>query len=271
MKLFLKSILVGLGGISPGLSGSVMMIIFGIYRDTLDALGTLFVDFKRKIKYLLPIGAGIIVGLLLFSNVLKFFLDNFEMPTRFAFLGLIVGTIPLFYREMTQKGFSKKYIFFIVVAFTAGIVLFTVNRTTFPQVTDPNLFQKFALGVAVAATAIVPGADSVVLLSTFGLYELYLSVMANPLSRPDILLPMLIGIAGGGIIVSFLISQLFKRWYTATFSVIFGLFLSMIPNMLNESCRLAFNWQTAISLVLMAGGFLVSLHMGKMGNDRGNQ
>ena len=45
MKLFLKSILVGLGGISPGLSGSVMMIIFGIYRDTLDALGTLFVDF----------------------------------------------------------------------------------------------------------------------------------------------------------------------------------------------------------------------------------
>lgn len=263
MKLFFKSIIVGLGGIAPGLSGSVLMIIFGIYQDALDALGTLFVDFKRKLKFLLPMGAGIIVGLLLFSNILKFFLDHFEMPTRFTFLGLIIGTIPLFCHEMKKKGFSKGYIPVIVSAFIAGILLFTVNRAPFPQITEPNIVQKFGLGVAVAATAIVPGADSVVLLSTFGLYELYLSVMANPLSHLDILLPMIIGAAAGGIGVSFVMSRLFKYCYTATFSVIFGLFLSMIPNIINESCHLAFDWQTVISLVLMVAGFVLSLYMGR--------
>lgn len=264
IKLFFKSIIVGLGGISPGLSGSVLMIIFGIYQNTLEALGTLFRDFKRKLNFLLPMGAGIVVGLLLFSKILNFLLATFEMPTRFTFLGLIVGTIPLFYRQMTKNGFTKKYIIFIVAAFIAGIVLFTFNREPFPQITDPNLLQKFGLGIAVAASAIIPGADSVVLLSTLGLYELYLSVMANPLASLDILLPMVVGVAAGGIGVSFLMTQLFKRWYTATFSVIFGLFLSMIPNMLNESCHLAFDWQTAISLILMAGGFILSLYMGRM-------
>ena len=29
MKLYLKSIIIGLGGVSPGLSGSVLMILFG--------------------------------------------------------------------------------------------------------------------------------------------------------------------------------------------------------------------------------------------------
>lgn len=264
MKLFLKSIIVGIGGIAPGLSGSVLMIIFGMYRDTLEALGTLFVDFKKKVLYLLPVGAGIVVGLLAFSNILNFFLGRFEMPTRFAFLGLIAGTIPLFYRELKKEGFSKWYIPVILAAFIAGMFLFTLNQQTFPKVTDPTLWQKIGLGIAVVATAIVPGADSVVLLSTFGLYELYLSSLSAPLQHLDVLLPMLIGVGIGGIFISFLMTQLFKKWYTATFSVIFGLFLSMIPNMLNESCQLGLDWKTAISLVLMVAGFFLSLYLGRL-------
>ena len=35
---FLKGIIVGIGGVAPGLSGSVLLIIFGLYRQTLDAI-----------------------------------------------------------------------------------------------------------------------------------------------------------------------------------------------------------------------------------------
>ena len=42
MKNFLKGIVVGIGGIAPGLSGCVLLIIFGLYKKTLDALGNLF-------------------------------------------------------------------------------------------------------------------------------------------------------------------------------------------------------------------------------------
>ena len=32
MDRFFKGIIVGLGGVAPGLSGSVLLIIFGLYR-----------------------------------------------------------------------------------------------------------------------------------------------------------------------------------------------------------------------------------------------
>ena len=51
---FLKGIVVGLGGVAPGLSGSVLLIIFGLYQKTLDALGTLVVNFKKNVRFLLP-------------------------------------------------------------------------------------------------------------------------------------------------------------------------------------------------------------------------
>ena len=48
MKTFLKGIIVGIGGVSPGLSGSVLLIIFGLYQKTLDALGNFFKDLKKN-------------------------------------------------------------------------------------------------------------------------------------------------------------------------------------------------------------------------------
>ena len=45
MERFLKGIIVGIGGVAPGLSGSVLLIIFGLYQKTLEALGTLLKDF----------------------------------------------------------------------------------------------------------------------------------------------------------------------------------------------------------------------------------
>lgn len=262
MKLFLKSIVVGIGGISPGLSGSVLMIIFGLYQDALEALANLFVDFKRRIRFLLPLVAGMVVGVLLFSKILNFFLATWEMPTRFAFLGLILGTVPLFFHETKKHGFSNKYYLVILLSAVAGTLIFTVNPDRFPQITDPSLLQKVLLGAAAAVSLIVPGVDPAVFLSSLGLYELYLSALAD--FRLDILLPMAIGLVLGGVAVSFLMTRLFKRWYTATFSVIFGVFLSMIPNMLNESCYLAFDWQTAVSILLLVAGLCLSLSLGRI-------
>jgi len=108
MKLFLKGIIAGIGGVSPGLSGSVLLIICGLYQKTLDALATLFKTPGKNLRFLLPLGAGMGVGVLLFSKVLNWLLQYHEMPTRFAFLGLIVGTVPMFYGEVKKQGFSKE-------------------------------------------------------------------------------------------------------------------------------------------------------------------
>lgn len=268
MKNFLKGIVAGIGGVAPGLSGSVLLIIFGLYQSVLDALGSLFKDFKTKIRFLLPIVLGMFTGVLLFSKVIDFCLTSYEMPTRFCFLGLIIGTVPLFYGEVRKKGFKNRYYIVIAAAAMFGTWMFSVNPEAFHQITDPNLMQCITLGVAVAATAIVPGLDPAVTLSSLGYYEVYVSSLAN--LDLSVLLPMLIGLALGAVVISFIMSTVFNRFYTAAFSVVFGVFISMIPNMLNDSCVLGINTTSVISLLLMIIGFFVSFYLGdfKRNNER---
>ena len=260
MVNLLKGIVVGLGGVAPGLSGSVLLIIFGLYQRVLDALGTLFVDVKKKVSFLLPIVCGMGIGVLLFSRVLNFFLNQYEIPTRFCFLGLILGTVPLFYREVRKQGFSMKYYIVIVLAVIVGTWIFTLNPNAFPQIDEPTLAQSIVLGVAVAATAIIPGVDPAVLLSSLGFYEMYVRSLAEV--DLQVLIPMVIGLGIGAIGISFGMSMLFKHFYTMTFSVIFGIFLSMIPNMLNERCVLGMDVQSVISILVMTIGFFVSYYLG---------
>ena len=260
MKNFLKGIIAGIGGVAPGLSGSVFLVILGLYQKTVNAIGTLFKNFKENVKFLIPLFLGFGVGAILFSKVVDFLLNNFEMQTRFAFLGLVIGTIPLFYKEVKKEGFHKKYYIFIVVAAIVGLLIFSLNKNLFPTITDPNLIQSVFLGIAVAGSSIIPGVDSAVILSSLGLYELYVSSLAN--FDLVVLIPAGVGLVIGALIISFIINKLINKFYTGTFSIIFGLFLSIIPSVLNESCVLGLNVQTVVSFIVLILGFALSFFLG---------
>ena len=265
MRNFLKGIIVGIGGIAPGLSGSVLLVILGLYQKTINAIGTIFKDFKKNVAFLFPLFLGFGVGVIIFSKVVDFLLGNFEMYTRFAFLGLVLGTIPLFYKEVKKEGFNKKYYIVMLISALVGISLFSVNKDLFPVITNPNLLQSVLLGVAVAGSSIVPGVDSAVILSTLGLYELYVSSLAN--FNLSILIPAGVGLVIGVLVISFLMNKLLSKFYTITFSIIFGLFLSIIPNVLNSSCVLGFNVASVISIIIMIIGFAFSYYLGDVKNN----
>lgn len=261
-KNFFKGIIVGIGGVAPGLSGSVLLVIFGLYQKTINAIGTIFKDFKKNVCFLIPLFLGFGVGVLLFSKVVNFLLNNFEAPTRFAFLGLILGTLPLFWKEVKKEGFNKKYYIAIVAGLIVGILLFYFNANLFPVVTEPNLFQSVILGVAVAGSSIVPGVDSAAILSSLGLYELYVESVAE--LNFAILIPAGVGLGLGVLVISFIVNKLIKHCYTLTFSIIFGLFLSIIPKVLNGSCIEGFNIGSIFFVIF---GFLFSLYFGDIQNN----
>ena len=262
MKRFLKGIIVGIGGVAPGLSGSVLLIIFGLYQSTLNALGSLFRDFKKNSKFLLPLVAGMFAGVLLFSRVIDFCLENHEMVTRFCFLGLILGTLPMVWKEVRKEGFAPRYYGVIALSLVLGSWFLAGNPHLFPQIQEPNILQSIMLGVAVAATAIIPGVDPAVFLTTLGFYEMYVHALAT--LDLSVLLPMAVGLAAGAVGISVGMSFLFRRFYTFTYSVIFGIFLTMIPNMLTDSCVLVWNMRSVYSLILMIAGILLSWYLGDL-------
>ena len=48
MSNFIKGIFAGIGGIAPGLSGSILLVIFGLYQKMIEAMGTFFKDVKKN-------------------------------------------------------------------------------------------------------------------------------------------------------------------------------------------------------------------------------
>lgn len=268
---FFKGIVVGMGGITPGLSGSVLLVIFGLYQKTVDAIGSIFKHFKKNLLFLIPLVLGMGVGILGFSKVADFFLDNYEMQTRFFFLGLVVGTLPLFYKEVKKEGFSKKYYIHMAIAAAAGLALLFFSNNLFPAIENPNFFQSLLLGVAVAGAFIVPGVDSAVILSALGLYTLFVDSLAN--FDLKVLIPAGIGLACAALLISFVMSRLLSHCYTGTFSVIFGMFISIIPSVLTKTDRPApevynfgMNSATVVSVILTIVGLLLSFYLGDIKN-----
>lgn len=263
---FLKGLATGLGAVAPGLSGSVLLVIFGLYQKTISALNELFrlKNIWRNLKFFLPLGFGIGIGAVLFGKFVDFLLVNFEVYTRFAFLGLILGTIPLFFKEVKKEGFSKKYYLLIISSLIFGIFIFIFNRDLFPKVENPAFLQSVLLGFSVAVSYIVPGIDSAAVLSALGFYELWVKILANPFDYIKLFLPIAIGGILGVILISIIINKLIQKCYTATFSVIFGLFLSVIPSVLNDNCVIRFDAQTGISLMILAISFIASILFGNL-------
>jgi putative membrane protein len=259
MKIFLKSIIVGIGGVSPGLSGSVLLVMFGLYERVIGAIGGFFKDIKKNLLFLIPVFGGFFVGVFLFSKLIDLLLSTFPMQTRFAFLGLVIGAIPLFWREIRKKGFSKKYYLFIAISCIVGLALLILSKGSIDKITEPNIFQSVFLGFSVAASYIIPGVDSAVILSALGIYELYVSSISS--LDFSVLIPAAVGLGIGALSIAFIMTKLLSKFYTATYSVIFGLFISIIPSVLDESCKVALDLKTAVSIIFAILGFFVSFYL----------
>ncbi len=293
-----KGVAIGLGAVAPGLSGSVLLVIFGLYEKTLTAISTtvkaavgfaieFFKNIKNlkklkgsenfktiieNIKFLVPLFIGIAVGALLFSKLVDFLFTTVPMQTRFAFFGFIAGTVPLLFKEMKKEGFNRKYIFPIIISLAAGIGILILKLKVegaeaageiVGEVSkDSNIFSSIILGFTVAASYIIPGVDSAAILSALGLYETWVGAIANITSSFHILIPAAVGLVIGVLVVSFTISKLIEKCYTLTYSCIFGLFLAIVPAVLiDKTCFEGFgmNGATVVSIVLMIVGFVLSL------------
>ncbi|MFA6752719.1 MAG: DUF368 domain-containing protein [Bacilli bacterium] len=264
MKKFFKGIICGLGGVSPGLSGSVMLVIFGLYNKTIESIGTFFKKPKEKFLYLFPIFLGIGIGILIFGKIVSILLDRYEMITRLTFLGFIIGTIPLFYRKVKFKNFNNKYYLIIISAFIVGTSLMMLD-IEFTNTDSLDLFGSIFIGIVIATSTVIPGLDSAVLLSSIGLYETYINAIAT--FNLYILVPAVFGLGIGVLVFSSFINYLIKNYYTITYSIIFGLFLSIVPSVLNSSVKFAFNFTTLISLIFFVIGFLISFKLSKISID----
>lgn len=143
-------VLVGMGMLGaasmilPGISGSYMLLLFGMYDVVIGALsaGALREDFSGSLAILIPVGIGAVLGIGLLSNLLKFVLARYSAASHAALLGLLVGSVlglwP--FRSPTNPELANKPFRKGVVMLVAGAELGEVNA-------------KYALGLDAARAA----------------------------------------------------------------------------------------------------------------------
>lgn len=124
IKDILKGICIGAGAILPGISSGVLCVIFGIYDKLVESVLGLFHNFKKNFTFLLPLGIGGMIGVILLGNILKFLLINYPMPTKYTFMGLILGSVPLLLKKIhTHERFKIKYCIYAITSFGLGLLM----------------------------------------------------------------------------------------------------------------------------------------------------
>ncbi|QDU66760.1 hypothetical protein Pla86_18350 [Planctomycetes bacterium Pla86] len=79
--------------ILPGISGSYLLLIFGLYETVVGSLSLLKEEPVEAIGILVPVGIGAAIGIAALSNILKVALEKRPVSSHGLLLGLLVGSV----------------------------------------------------------------------------------------------------------------------------------------------------------------------------------
>lgn len=253
----LKGFALGAGCIVPGISSGVLCVIFGIYDKLVNSILNIFKDFKKNFIFLFPIFIGIGIGVFVFGNILKYLFANHESTIKFAFAGLILGSIPSLIKSSNKdKGFRLHYLLYTISTFFISIFLIMLeNNINYFGNIDANFLFLFTSGFFMSIGVVVPGVSSTIILMVLGVYSLYLESIS--LLNLSVLLPMGIGLICGCIVFLNIINFFMNKSYVQTMYSIIGFVIGSIFILLPEN----YNFINIIFFVL---SLLISLSFEKI-------
>ncbi len=272
-------IFIGLAVIVPGISGSTIAIIFGLYTGMLYAIGNILGDFKRCFAFLLPIGLGVVIGFAAGFLVIQSVFEKFLLILICLFVGLMLGATPAITKEIKGAKVNPLRIILLMIGFlipvaigVLSIVLSSAESETAATYTDFPwwLFVSyFPLGFIVSVTQIVPGLSATAILMAFGQFKPILGSLHSEYIMGNPIVILLFACLGIGFIVGLVsMSRLFsailsKHKHTAFFAVTglsFGSIASMFVN--TDMYALYVGWAEANTLPVsdvVIGGILLIL------------
>ena len=256
MKNFLKGFIVGIGKIIPGVSGAMLAISMGIYDKATQCICNFKNNKKESIKYLFPIGFGVILSIVFFSKIISWTLNKYYLITMFLFIGLIIGGVP-----SIRNNVNKKDYYIVIISF---IIFFFISISNIDNVyiVKNNIFDYFIFflsGIVDAIGTVVPGVSSTALLMIMGTYSSVIDAIGN-LDNVKILIPFGIGMITGLLITVRIINYLFNKCENKVYAFVMGVLLSSIVLLIVQSFKYGVSViGLIVGMVFMILGIFISL------------
>lgn len=197
----IRGAVIGIANIIPGVSGGTMMVTMGIYDKLIGSITGIVKNFKKSIKTLFPYLIGMVLGIGAFAFLLTtVLLPKAPLPTAFAFIGLIVGGVPMLVKKAVQAGktsnaettdgsetatgngnqsaSAKKpnlvlciLMFVLFFALIIGMELMGEGADRVVTLSLANVLILIVMGMLAAAAMVVPGVSGSLLLLALGYYN----------------------------------------------------------------------------------------------------
>lgn len=254
--LALKGMAMGAANVIPGVSGGTMALITGIFERLINAIKSFNLKaikllFKFKIKefaahtdlyFLIAIFSGIAVAIITLAKLFDFLFNNYPVYIWAYFFGLVLASVYFVGKTVTK--WSAASVISFIIGTSIAILISIMN----PASQNDGFIYLMLCGVVAMCSMILPGLSGSFVLILMGNYQL---VMINAINERNfqVLIPVVIGAAGGLLAFSHILSWVFKRFRNQTIALLTGFILG--------SLSILWPWQNAVHLKDNAGELIL--------------
>ncbi len=237
--ILFSGILMGFSDAVPGISGSTITYILGVYEDFIFSLSNLFKkeNFISSFKFLFNLGIGWIIGvittILLISNAIN---NNIYLVTS-LFLGFVIISIPItFYESFNSFKIDKSKIKYFILGLILVLFIFNLgNLNIFSYVLNSKiilLIYIFIVAMFAVSSMLLPGISGSTVLLIFGLYYPLIinlnKILSGDFSSIIFIFVFILGGLFGLFSVAKIINKAFKNHKANTIYFIEGMLLGSI-------------------------------------------
>jgi len=237
LNLIIKGFCIGSADVIPGVSGSTIAFILGIYPKLINAiksfdskwLSMIFsLNFRGVLQrsnfnFLIPLGIGILSAVFFFTRIipLPILVRTHSEIIYGLFFGLVLGSIILFLYKLGINLISKYFIFLLF-----GIFFGVYFISLVPSSTPDDSWFIFICGIVSISAMLLPGVSGSFILLMMKKYAYILNAIGH--IELSIIVPFIFGVIMGLIVFSRLISYILEYFYQQTILFMTGLLIASL-------------------------------------------
>ncbi len=274
----------GVSIIAPGVSGSIMAVMLGVYDELITIISNPFKNFKKNVLYVLPMAIGAGASMILLLKGLRWLFANYEIPAFLLFISLIAGSIPTVFGEAKKAGYKKIYfvgtaialVFALSIGLAAKYDVFSIHDSEEVSGETGQSESKteedeegavsygrnasdvayYCVGSGVSGmTSMIPGMSVSIMLMLFGIYKQLLEA-ASGLDFA-VMIPVGIAFVFGMVAFSRLSKMIFEKKRGLAFLLVLGFMTGSMIAVFPGIPKRAVDW--VLSAVAVAIGIGVSI------------
>ncbi len=256
--IYLRGLMMGACDVIPGVSGGTIALITGIYERLIGAisaidpgllkhivhgdLGAFRRDFEKiDPLFLVVLLAGIATAFLAMSGIILYLLGNHGVETYSFFLGLIIASAVVLFREIRSPRVAD--LVFLIIGTIAGFLLTGLGHLD----AGHSLPMIFLTGMVALCAMILPGISGAYMTLVLNQYDFMLAALRS-FAFPEII-TFIVGGITGLLLFTKALKYLLKTYQTAMLAFLTGLMLG--------SARMLYEKAAVSGSILFDGGLFI--------------